>query len=75
MSELEIAEKKLEDFIKANRNMIPFQIRLSREMDEQPEENRITVILKHLINNLDELNIELQLLEMKIKELTEKKND
>lgn len=66
MTPLEKADKELENFIRANPKLIPFQIKLSREMEQVPEDMRYLVILRHLINNLDELGVELELLKQTV---------
>ena len=62
MTPLQKAEQDLFNFIQANPNLIPCQIRLSTEMREVPEDMRYLVVLRYLINNLDELGVELELL-------------
>jgi len=59
-------EAELNIFLLKHPHLALYQKRLEKEMDDYPDEARIMVISRHLIDNLDELSTELQLLQYKL---------
>jgi hypothetical protein len=62
-------QKELDAFLKNNPHLMPFQHRISKKLNEVPEEMRIIALSQLLVNNLQELATELTLLQIKIEEL------
>lgn len=60
---------ELKLFLEEHPHLKPYQIRLKKEMDTVPEEYRLTVLAKHIAWNMEELETELRLLQLKLTEL------
>jgi hypothetical protein len=60
---------ELKLFLEEHPHLKPYQIRLKKEMDAVPEEYRLTVLAKHIAWNMEELETELRLLQLKLTEL------
>jgi hypothetical protein len=57
---------ELKMFLEEHPHLIPYQIRLEREMNLVPDADRLKVLAKHIIYNLQELEIEFKLLQLKL---------
>ena len=53
---------ELKEFLKKHPHLQTLQNRLESEMDAVPDEDRLTILAKHMVCNLDELETELKLL-------------
>ena len=61
--------RELQNFLEQHPHLKRFQMRLESEMDAVPPEYRLMVVAKHLAWNLEELETELKLLQMKLGEV------
>jgi hypothetical protein len=58
--------EELKLFLEQHPHLKPYQNRLEKEMNSVPEEYRLLVVMKHLAMNLEELDTELRLLQIKL---------
>lgn len=64
--------EELKLFLEQNPHLKSYQIRLEKEMNSVSEKQRLAVLAKHIMHNLQELGIELELLNFKLSELGNK---
>jgi hypothetical protein len=57
---------ELKMFLEQHPHLMSYQIRLEKEMNSVPDADRLKVLAKHIIYNLQELEIELKLLQLKL---------
>lgn len=57
---------ELKMFLEQHPHLMSYQIRLEKEMNSVPDVDRLKVLAKHIIYNLQELEIELKLLQLKL---------
>lgn len=57
---------ELKIFLEQHPHLMSYQIRLEKEMNSVPDVDRLKVLAKHIIYNLQELEIELKLLQLKL---------
>lgn len=62
---------ELKEFLDQHPHLQALQDRLEREMDSVPEEYRLLVLEQYLAWNLEELDTELKLLQIKLLEISE----
>lgn len=58
---------ELKTFLKKHPHLMSYQIRLEKEMNSVPDNYRLTILAKHIAYNLEELETELKLLQLKLK--------
>lgn len=61
--------KELELLLKQYPHLRAYQRTLEIEMDSVPEEYRLAILAKHIVWNLQELEIELKLLQLKLMDI------
>lgn len=64
--------KELELFLKEHPHLVSYQNRLEKEMNSVSEEYRSMVLIKHILCNLNELETELKLLQLKLIDIKSK---
>ena len=62
--------KELIEFLEQHPHLKSYQDRLERDMNRVPEKDRLKVLAKHIAYNMEELEIELKLLQLRILGLT-----
>lgn len=63
------AELELEQFLKDNPSLVPFQRMLDIEMEGKTSEERMQILTNHILNKMEELNLEMENLKLKLEEV------
>ena len=57
---------ELKTFLEKHPHLMSYQIRLEKEMNSVPDADRLKVLAKHMVYNLQELEVEFKLLQLKL---------